>query len=340
MSAQAVETKHAETKHVVDMCAWLHPWDRSAFEELKAGGVTCVGVTCTTWEGSQETLRKIADLYDVIEQNSDLALLVKGAADLRAAAESGRVGVLLHFQNTSALDDDIRLVRLYRELGVRVIQLTYNTQNSVGAGCYEGRDSGLTEFGTSLVRELNDCGILIDVSHCGDRTAMEAMAASRAPVVITHANLRRFADKTRNKSDEVCRAVAEQGGIIGLATYSNLLPRGADTSVEEFCDLVEATVELVGIEHVGLGTDYYDGMPPEMVRGWTTGRWSRAVPAHMDLVDPDWKGEVAPFTDWFRSPRDMPNVGAALDARGFDETSVNAVMGRNWVRLMSQVFDG
>ncbi|MFE5703564.1 dipeptidase [Rhodococcus koreensis] len=264
--------------------------------------------------------------------------VVKNGSDLQRAADNGMVGVLLSFQNTSAFDDDIRFVRLYSELGVRVVQLTYNTQNSVGAGCYEANDSGLTEYGALLVREMNDCGMLIDVSHCGDKTALDAVAVSRTPVVITHANLRKFADKTRNKSDDVCRAIADNGGIIGLATYSNLLPRGGDTSIEEFCDLVEATVDLVGIDHVGLGTDYYDGMPPEMVIGWTTGRWSRTVPAHMDLAGAGWNGELPPHTDWFKSPRDMPNVTRALQLRGFDDKSVAAIMGGNWVRLMNDVF--
>jgi membrane dipeptidase len=337
----SMETASAESQRLsgptIDMCSWLHPWDRRALEEFREGGVSCVGVTCTTWEGSRETIRKISELYDLVRDNSDIAMLVREPGDVLLAADSNRLGIMLHFQNTSAFDDDIRLVQVFKALGVHVVQLTYNTQNSIGSGCYERVDSGLSEFGRSLVRELNECHVLVDVSHCGDQTTLDAIDASSAPVVVTHANVKRLAPKTRNKTDEICRAIASNGGVIGVATYSSLLPRGAETTLAEFCDLVDGTVELVGVEHVGLGTDYYRGMPPEMVLGWCTGRWSRSVPAHMDLVDQGWNGEIAPFPSWFTSPRDTPNVSRALAGRGYSTSDVSAIMGGNWLRVLGEV---
>lgn len=185
---------------------------------------------------------------------------------------------------------------------------------------------------------MNDVGILIDVSHCGDKTTLDALEASRQPIAITHANLRRLAPRTlRNKTDDIARAVAAAGGIIGLAPYAHFLPRGADTTLGEFCDMVDATVDLVGIEHVGLGTDYFRGMSEEVIVGWTTGRWSRAVPESFDLVSAGWHGQPTPFTSWFQSPRDMPRIAEAIGDRGYSQEQVDGIMGANWLRVLRAV---
>src|SRR5256885_1205007 len=163
-------------------------FDRGVFEDLKSGGFTAVTPTLGFWEGAIESLDAIAKWRDLCRANSDLVVIAHSADDILAAHEAGKIALLLGYQNTNLLDGRIHYVELYADLGVRVLQLTYNNQNELGSSCYEDVDPGLARFGREVVREMNRCGMLIDCSHVGERTTLEAVEHSEKPVAITHAN--------------------------------------------------------------------------------------------------------------------------------------------------------
>src|SRR5699024_9180684 len=148
----------------------------------------------------------------------------------------------------------LSLVSVFNRLGVKIMQLTYNNQNLIGSSCYEKNDTGLSRYGKLVVREMNRVGMLIDLSHVGDQTSLDAIRLSTRPVAITHANPRWLYPTKRNKSREVLTALRENGGVLGICAYPHLI-NGKETTLDEFSDLIIQTVEFMGIDQVGIGTD-------------------------------------------------------------------------------------
>ncbi|HEV8024598.1 MAG TPA: membrane dipeptidase [Candidatus Nanopelagicales bacterium] len=301
-------------------------WDREVLTEIRDGGVHGINATCAVWEETLETLRNIGDWKILQRENPELFRIVTSAQEIRECAERGEVSVVLGFQNTSPFGQDYSMVEVFWDLGVRIAQLTYNIQNHVGGACYDPHDSGLTRYGSIVVSEMNRVGMLIDLSHVGNRTSLDAVHASAKPVAITHANPLWFADTPRNKPDEVINAVAERGGVIGACLYPNVIG-GKETTQEEFCKMVVRLVDQVGIEHVGLGSDCTRNWDSSYVEFLRDGRWQPRSGASW----PEWP-------EWFSSPLDLPELSNALSDAGLDDDQLAAVMGENWLRLFEEVF--
>ena len=239
----------------------------------------------------------------VLAANADIARPVRTVADIRAAKAENRVGIDRTGSRTRRRSSATSgWSASSHALGVRIVQIAYMTGNLLADGCLEPRNGGLTHFGRAVIRELNRHGMLVDLSHVGDRSTLEAIDASEAPVAFTHANIRALANSPRNKTDEAMRAFAARGGVVGftsLPVFTANDPR--DATLERYLDHIEYAVNLVGIEHVGLGLDFVEGhvegtLQPtgaalgwrERARrhGWAWPRCSRSVPPEMirDLV--------------------------------------------------------
>lgn len=305
----------------------INDWSREILLECRAGGIDAVNATCAVWEGADETRGQVAALRGIVEANADLALIASDTGDIARARTEGRTAILPGFQNASPFERDAHLVDAFHADGVRIAQLTYNRRNEVGGSCYDAVDEGLTAFGVEVIGRMNAVGMLVDLSHVGDRTCREAVDASARPVAITHANPRSFVDVPRNKPDDVIGAVTARGGVIGVCLYPAVA--GVDPTPERFCAMVADLAERVGVEHVAIGTD--------CTRGWGDDyllylRSARRVPAPGEEVPrwPEWP-------DWFRGPADMPALRAGLEAAGFDAASADRVMGGNWLRLLDAV---
>jgi microsomal dipeptidase-like Zn-dependent dipeptidase len=324
---------------IVDALAMPVP-ERKWFEEWHAGGVGCVNMTIAVWENAGETLSALGKWQRAIDENRDLVEKATSAADIRRIAASGRTAIVFGFQNTAPIEHDLELIGAFRTHGVCIMQLTYNLQNYIGCGYWEEKDTGISSrFGKLALEEMNRVGVMIDVSHCGERTTLEAIEQSARPIGITHANPREFVETAvypsgRLKTTEALRALARRGGVIGLTPNKNMTRYGSATTLEQFCDMVAWTVEKIGIDAVGLGSDWCAGHPRTIRTWWRYGRWSResAPAAHM---------EVAPhegWSEWISSPRGFPNIVAGLEAKGFSPAEVDAIVGGNWLRLFEEAF--
>ncbi|MBI4218895.1 MAG: membrane dipeptidase, partial [Chloroflexi bacterium] len=236
---------------------------RTVYEGLRAGGVTAINATIAVWDDYGQVLENIKRWLRWFEEHRDLIRPVLTSEDVRQAKREGRTGVIFGWQNATAIAGDIDRLRLFHRLGVRVIQLTYNERNLLGNGCYERRDDGLSRFGLSVIREMNRLGILIDLSHCGDRTTLEAIEASESPVAITHANARSQFEHPRNKTDETIKRLAGKGGVIGANAFPMFFPDGFDSTLETYLEAIEYIVQLAGADHVGIGTDFCMEQPRE-----------------------------------------------------------------------------
>jgi len=302
-------------------------WDRATLEEVRRGGVHGINATCAVWEGTLETIRNIGDWLVLQNDSPDLARLVTSTSEIREAAADGVVGVVLGFQNTSPFDQDYSTVEIFHKLGVRIAQLTYNIQNYVGGSCYDPEDSGLTRFGGRIVEEMNRVGMLVDLSHVGNRTSLDAIYHSAKPVAITHANPLWFSDTPRNKPDEVMQAVADRGGVVGACLYPNVIG-GAATTREAFCDMVIRMVEQLGPDHVAIGSDSARNWDSSYVAFLRDGRWK-----------PKQSVEWPKWSAWFQSPEDFPALANALSDRGLPDAVLTKVLGENWLNLFETVFE-
>jgi membrane dipeptidase len=298
---------------------------RELLGRMCAAGVTAVNVTLAIHENQTEAARALVFWDRFLAANDDLVRPILTVADVRAAKSEGRVGIIYGFQNGSPFEDELDFVALFARLGIRIVQPAYMTQSLIGAGCLEPRDSGLSAFGRDVVHELNDCGVAIDLSHCGPRTTLEAIETSSKPVLFTHANARTLVDNPRNKSDEALLALAAKGGVVGTVAFRSFLaPATREVTLDDLLDQVDYLVELLGADHVGVGTDFTEGRP----EGFLERAFGRNAPPGITPAWP-WMGP-----EGFRTVDEFPNVTAGLLARGYDEVTVRKILGENFLRAL------
>lgn len=326
--------KTQETPPVIDALQFSD-WSRRHLEELRQGGLTAVHVTVAYHGLARETLSGIAAWNRRFREHGDLVRPVRSAADIAAARREGRVGIILGAQNCSPIEDDVALVEIMHDAGLRIMQLTYNNISLCGGGCYDIDDPGLTRFGREVVAEMNRLGMVVDLSHSGERTTLETIDAAGRPVAVTHANPRFFLETPRNKSEAVLRALAAGGGMLGLSLYARHLPGGPACTIDAYARMVARTVEIMGIDHVGIGSDMCRGLDGAAIDWMRNGRWRRVGEDEREALRRDgWP----PQPDWFRSPADMPRLAAALAGVGFRPEEVDRIMGGNWMRFFRGAF--
>jgi microsomal dipeptidase-like Zn-dependent dipeptidase len=239
------------------------------------------------------------------------------------------------FQNSNLLEGRIRFVELFAELGVRVLQLTYNNQNELAGSCYETEDSGLARFGREVIHEMNRVGILVDLSHVGNRSTLDAIKHSRKPVAITHANADSLFPHKRNKTDDVIRALTDNGGVIGCAAYRNITGDYFCRTVDNWVEMVARTIEIAGIDHVAIGTDRSHNHEVADYDWMRKGRWTRGV--DYGAGSAARPGKVAP-PDWFGSFSDLKLIAPAMQRAGFSAADIDKVTYGNWLRVYRDVF--
>ncbi|MCL5951384.1 MAG: dipeptidase [Chloroflexi bacterium] len=298
------------------------------FERLYQGGITAVNATIAAWHSLPETMKAIADMFQAFDQHPERIMPVRQVADIQAAQASHRVGIIFGFQDIAPIEDNVRLLAVYHALGVRVVQLTYNHTNRVGSGNLSPNDEGLTAFGREVVAEMNRLGILVDVSHCGPRTTLDAIEASSRPIAFTHANPLTLCKHPRNKSDDALRALAAKGGVAGVVAFPPLLTCSGQATVDDYVRTIDYLVNLIGIDHVGIGPDFMEEMTPEVSAQALRGMSPQALAA-FTAVKP---------TVGFESISECGNVTAALLAHGYSVDDVKKIMGGNWLRLYQEVW--
>lgn len=294
-------------------------------------------------------IREYARATRMIHALQGEVVVARGAGDIEQAKQRGRLAVLYSIQNADPIGDDLANVDTLDALGISIVQLTYNLRNRFGDGCLESNDGGLSRFGHALVDKLNERRMVVDVSHASPRTALNAAAASQAPIIVSHTSAQALSEHPRSISDEVARAVADKGGFIGVAvTPSFVVPPGGDARAERFgrprswstldtvVDHVAHLVRVAGEDHVGIATDwgkpYYNALTweTETVRESRAGfDWVGWMPQHR--LDPNDQCHDMETWDKWR------NVTAALLQRGLPEGTAGKLIGGNFMRLLRDV---
>ena len=321
---------------IIDALQYVN-WTRALFEEAKAGGVNAIHVTISYWENTEATLANIGDWRRRFRDHADLIMPVKTAADITAAQAAGKVGIILGFQNCSPIEDDLRKVEMLHEQGVRIMQLTYNNQSLLATGCYEAGDSGVTRFGREVIKEMNRVGMIIDMSHSAEHSTLQTIELSERPIAITHANPLRWHEALRNKSDDVLKALGQSGGMLGFSMYPFHLNNGPDCSLDDFCGMIIDTAELMGIDHIGIGSDLCQNWGYETLEWMRSGTWTfKPDYGEGSASNADWPRQP----DWFGSSLDFGNISDGLKAKGMATGDIEKVMGLNWLNFFEDGFVG
>lgn len=300
------------------------------------GGVTVATPSVAANHSCGEAIMRIADWMSIIKQRGAELLHVTDAGDFHRAKEEGKLGILFHFQNSLPLEQSIEMVDVYHALGVRVIQLTYNVRNFVGDGCLESNDAGLSAFGRRLIKAMNSAGIAVDCSHTGIQTTLDAMDVSEFPVVFSHNLAKSVCDSPRNLTDEQIKRVAEMGGVIGINGFPPFVAKKPRPTLDDLLKHLDYIVELVGIQHVGLGIDFeYVGASMQ-----------EASKAHYEyfVQTGQWDPQDYPPPPYYYprgldDPRCFPNLTKALLERGYDAAEAKRVLGGNFMRVYSQIWN-
>ena len=310
-------------------------WSRAIFEQMREGKVDAVHVTIAYHENFREMVLNIEQWNRWFEQYPDLIVQGKSAKDIKRAQASGRTAIIFGFQTPAPIEDDIGLVEIVHSLGVRFMQLTYNNQSLLATGCYEENDTGITRMGREVIREMNRVGLVIDMSHSAERSTIEATDISERPIVISHANPHFWHPALRNKSNAVLSAIASSGGMLGFSLYPHHLQSDSDCTLQLFCQMVADTAELIGVEHLALGSDLCQDQPNSVVDWMRMGRWTKQIDYG------EGSAGNAGFPDmpkWFTDNRDFRNIEIGLADIGFNESEVHAIMGNNWLRFFDENF--
>ena len=303
----------------------------------REGGATAIAPTVTGMTGNARTGFALIGGWHRYVRERDDTILVRHASDIERAKAEGKLGLILHCQGTALIEDEIDLVDSYYEAGLRIMQLCYNRKNLVGDGAGERTDAGLSHFGVRLIERLNALGIIVDCAHTGHRTSMEAIETSSSPVIISHANAYAVQDNGRNITDELIKAVAARGGVVGTVGFPPFLTWERQPSLDRFIDDIAYKAALVGIDHTGIGIDYYQGQ--HLVEDDETAR------ARYDsfIREGHWRPEEYPpppyrFPKGIETPRTLGALTERLVERQFSETDIRKVLGLNWMRVYRDVW--
>ena len=302
-------------------------WSREIFQINKKAGLDAIHVTIVYHEDFNELKSVIKDWESHFSNNSDLIFHGKSFQDIERAKSENKTAVFFGFQNCSPIEDDIGLVEKVYDLGCRFMQLTYNNQSLLATGCYEAVDSGVTNFGKEVIKEMNRLGLVIDMSHSAEKSTIDAIEISEKPIAITHANPSFWHNAKRNKSNDLLKNLADSGGMLGLSLYAHHLKDSTNCTLQSFCEMTARTADIMGVKNIGIGSDLCLNQPDSIVEWMRNGTWSKAKNYGEGSKN---KPGFPKQPDWFLDARGFKNIASGLKKIGFSENEVNGILGNNW----------
>jgi membrane dipeptidase len=316
------------------------PLDAASLEAVTASGITAVNITVNARAtpaatAREATLAKMAAWVRQAENSPGVMSVARSVEDIRSAKARGELGLILGFQDGVPFEDDLEDLDRFYELGVRIIQLTYNVQNKIGTGCLAPEDGGLTSLGHEAVERMDELGILVDLSHCGPETTLDGIRASNGSVSVTHSGCMAVFEHPRSKNDATLRQLADRGGVVGIYLMPFLNPSGAPTA-EDVLVHIEHALDVCGEDHVGIGSD--QGIVPLDVSG--------DFPTQFDAVSAQRSAagiaapreDTVPYVPELNTPRRMETIADLMAARGHRDRVIEKVLGGNFVRLFGEVW--
>jgi membrane dipeptidase len=283
--------------------------------------------------GAEGALMKLHDESLKFEVFPEKLLQVRTVEDIERAKRTGKLGLIYGVQGLASIGRNIAYIWVFHSLGIKIMQLTYNEGNALGSGCMEPNDGGLTRRGQQAIEAMNRLGVVLDLSHVGIRTSLEAIGYCETPPIFSHSSVRALCDHPRNLTDEQIVAVAEKGGVVGLCPIVVFVEKakGKRPTLDDYLDHIDYVAEMVGIDHVGVGTD-------AQLAADTF--WDQLEVARFDRVFPGFLGDygLEERVEDFHSWSEWINVTRGLLERGYSEEDTQKVLGGNFLRVFQQVW--
>ena len=309
-------------------------WSREIFKINREAELDAVHVTIVYHEDYDELLKRIDEWNKHFTENSDLIFHGKNYKDIEKAKDQNKTAIFFGFQNCSPIEDDINLIEKVHQLGCRFMQLTYNNQSLLATGCYEKIDGGVTNFGKETIKEMNRVGIVVDMSHSAEKSTFDAIELSEKPIAITHANPLFWHKAIRNKSNDLLKALADSGGMLGLSLYPHHLKGGTNCNLESFCEMTAKTAELIGVQNIGIGSDLCLRQPDEIVEWMRNGTWTKTKNYGEGSKN---KAGFPKQPDWFLDARGFKSLNEGLKKIGFNNKDVEGILGNNWYNFYKNI---
>ena len=309
-------------------------WSRKIFEINRSAGLNAVHVTIVYHEDFDELQIEINKWDKLFEENSDIIFPGKNFRDIEKANIENKTAIFFGFQNCSPIEDDINLVEKVHQLGCRFMQLTYNNQSLLATGCYEKVDSGVTNFGREVIKEMNRVGLVVDMSHSAEKSTLDAIELSEKPIAITHANPSFWYSAKRNKSSDLLKTLSDSGGILGLSLYPHHLKDNTNCTLESFCEMVARTAEIMDVKNIGIGSDLCLDQPDTIVEWMRNGSWSKSKNYGEGSKN---KPGFPKQPDWFIDARGFSNIEKGLKNIGFSDSETYGILGNNWYNFYKSI---
>jgi membrane dipeptidase len=315
-------------------------------ERIRQSGLTAINFMAPMpQDDTGVAIGRIREYYEIARRDPKIEI-VWNVSDIERCKREGKLGAIIGCQNARFLGTELGNVEVFARLGLRVLQLTYNERNYLADGCLEPANDGLSFFGKQVVREANAFGLVIDLSHCGHRSSLEAAERSEHPVVISHAGIHAITNNPRTVKDDQIKAVASRGGVIGISSFPTFNWRGDDRRphLSDFLDSIEYAIQLVGPDHVGYGSDYVaePGGYPQSLRDYFIYQYDDYSPGKA-AINKKYREITAGVSkedqlEGYAGFHHLPRVTQGLLDRGHSEADVQKVLGQNFMRVFRTVW--
>jgi len=319
---------------VIDSLAFAHKWDDAEYEAAQQSGYSGI-ITNLNRRDLQTAIDELLIWKRRVEEYPNRYMIALEAKDYERAKRDKKLAVMMNFQNSTMLEGDADNVEALHALGMRCFQLTYNQRNLLGDGCTERTNAGLSDLGVEVVERMNKVGVLVDLSHSGRQTTFDGIEFSNKPVAFTHTMVEALRPgHPRAKTDDQLRALAEKGGVVGIAALGYFIgvDPGGETTIETYADHIEHAVRVAGIEHVALSTDF----PLRGIASWATREeWYEP---RLKSFKPSYDVKWPPYIRSLDTPDRFRNLLTVLDRRGWKTRDMERLLGENWLRLFKDVF--
>jgi membrane dipeptidase len=318
------------------------PLSADDLADVRQSGVTAINLTINEVGNGPNrfhaAVTAIATADSEMEQHADVLMPIRRGRDLQAAKASKRLGIIFGCQDTTMLEGDLKNLAVLGNLGVRIVQPTYNIRNLMGDGCIETADGGLSKLGYDFVAEMNRLKLLLDLSHAGPRTISEGIAASKAPMAITHTGCRALIDVPRNTYDKDLKALADRGGVAGIYFMPFLREVGVQPHAQDLIRHIEHAVQVSGEDHVGLGTDGSISATPLTPANLDSFRKESEARRKAGIAAPGESPDVPTLVPEYNDPLRFSRLAEDLAQRGWPASRIDKLLGGNFARLFSEVW--
>ncbi|CCQ92928.1 conserved hypothetical protein [[Clostridium] ultunense Esp] len=323
---------------VIDACIYPEAEFEGCAEDIKQSKLDAFFLTVPgdSFEGA---IKSISRTYLLSDDETEKFKVARNYNDLIANKNNDKMSAILYFQDPYPIGNKIELVRAFYELGIRVIQMSYNKGGCIAGGGVEGGNYGLTDFGREVVKEMNRLGMLIDLSHCGEKTINDVFEVTNKPVTFCHANVYEISRNPRNKSDDQLKSLAKNGGVIGLTPWAPILWNGKKNvppTIDDYLDHVDYVVKLIGIDHVGFASDNNLDHSEDIIGiNEQSSLYSDVVGPYNTKVGTDPKERHA---IGFKGATDIDNLIRNMKKRGYHDEDIDKFLGGNFLRVLKEVW--